>query len=493
MEDFFFDGPFSRLLDSLRKVYPDPKSLLLVLNGDIFDFLTVTPILDVPTCEEIELSVSNSEQRYGLNPTPEKSIYKFQIIQNGHPVFFSALARFVGAGYRVEILRGNHDLELFFPEIQEHLKNHLSQFEGGPTREQANERVGFQQWFYMEPGRLFIEHGNQYEASNSIRYPLRPLLPPRKKGDSEELLLDYPLGSLFVRYFYNRVHRIDPYTPKVISFEQYLEFIRRYNFLDLFRVARDHYPFFISALTPETTSGSAKPSSEDNAKQEAEFQSLQESTEPQDLYRQLNELKIVPMAATKLALFNEMLKPIFRRLIWVGATVIVSLYLWLSLFTLIQAPNLFENVFAKASLLFLFSVATLLALFWGGNQLGRKLRRRKDLTVERCAERADRIARLTGVKMVLMGHTHVVDIQPVSDGKAMYANSGTWTTVENPWKNIDPDARKMTFLYVRGDNVQVSRWNDNAERIEEVPLFNVADDPVHQRCTMPAVPPKTRK
>ncbi|OGR09357.1 MAG: hypothetical protein A2341_01965 [Deltaproteobacteria bacterium RIFOXYB12_FULL_58_9] len=44
MEDFFYDNELCRLLEHLRWEY-EPSRLVLVLNGDIFDFLTGVDVM----------------------------------------------------------------------------------------------------------------------------------------------------------------------------------------------------------------------------------------------------------------------------------------------------------------------------------------------------------------------------------------------------------------------------------------------------------------
>jgi UDP-2,3-diacylglucosamine pyrophosphatase LpxH len=477
MEDFFYDGEFCRMLEHLESAYQhDPARLTLVLNGDVFDFLTVVKVPEPSEARELGIKVSGAERRFGLNPTPSKSVYKLDQIIDGHPLFFRGLARFVAEGFCVHILRGNHDLELYFAEVCERLLERLAQFSGGPTIEEARQRITFHAWYYLEQGRLYIEHGNQYEASNSIRYPLRPVLPERRSRREGEAILDYPLGSYFVRYFYNSIHRINPHTPKVISFEQYLEFLRRHNVLDLLRIARDHYPFFARAVTPGPPAGTSGPSTENETRQEETFEALEKASDEYDFHRDLNRLKIHPLAASKAALAKQMVKPILRRLAWLGGVSLATLYVWLLVFNLIQAtPWVAESVFAKAILLVFFALITAGGLFWLANHLARGVSRRTDQTVEMCADRADKIARMTGVKLVLMGHTHIVDVREIADGQATYANSGTWTSVDNPWDRLHPDARRFTLLKVSDSSVSVCRWNDDAGRLDPVPMFDLPE------------------
>ncbi len=489
MEDFFYDDAFARLLDSLHARYAErPEDLRLILNGDVFDFLSVTVL---PSREEAlrrGIRLEPSEDRFGLEPSSAKSVYKLDVIMDGHPAFFAALARFVAQGHQVELLRGNHDLELYYRDVRTRLRDRLCKYDGGPTPEQVRRLLRVHQWFYLEPGRVYIEHGNQYEASNSIRYPLRPVVRSARRR-RERRLLDYPLGSLFVRFFYNRVHRSDPYTPKVISFEQYLEFLRRYNLMDTLRIARDHYPFFVTALRPAVTAGSSRPSLREDERQQATFRALEAATLPPGLHAKLDRLKVHPMAASKLALAQEMMGPIFKRFLRVTALGLGSVYMWFLIFSLIQAtPWLAENVFGKAWLMALLSVGTVGTLFWLGNGMLTRMRRRTDETVEMCAQRAAEIAELAQVRLVLMGHTHVADLRTLCEGRAVYANSGTWAAVEDPWSALVPQSRRFSFLYVRGDAVEVSRWNDEAGRIEPVPFFDLGLERAREVCRSDAAP-----
>lgn len=476
-EDFFCDRQFANFLDYLEEKYSvDPSGLVLVLNGDSFDFLTVVRVPSVEGARRRSFSVSTAEESFGLNPTAEKSVYKLDVIATGHPVFFKALARFVAAGFRVVIIRGNHDLELHFPEVQHRLLEHLVQAEPHLTLEAATERVSFHEWFYLEPERVYIEHGNQYDSANSTRYPLRPILPERKGRQSarEKEVLDYPLGSIFVRFFYNRVRRIDPYTPRLLSFEQYLDFLRRYNLFDVWRIYKDYYPHFVAALGPATTTGSSRSSEEEDARQERDFREIEERDEHGHLYRRLNELKIYPAAASKPAVVKEMIAPMVRRGLWLSVFAFIGVFMWFVIFQLIdEIPWLPAEVFVLS----LFAVVTFGFLFWTWIHLQRKLRQRsKESAVEIFVERSEKIVEMTNVPLVLMGHTHMVDYRKIRRGRATYANSGTWTSVENPWNRIARDARRMTFLLVKGHSVELMRWNDDAGRTATVPLFYLEEE-----------------
>ena len=469
-EDFFSDAAFARLMEHFRERHRgNPDGLVVVLNGDIFDFLTVNAVPALIEEGTTEIVVSPQEEKFGLDPTPENSVFKLDVIAAGHARFFRALSQVIGAGHRLEILRGNHDLELFFPVVKERLKEHLVDGECGADREAVDRLVRIHEWFYLEPGRVYVEHGNQYDATNSIRYPFRPLLPDLPK---DRPTLDYPLGSFFVRYFYNRVRRSNPYAPRVASFEQYLGFLVHYNALDLIQVGREHYPFFISALDPRGKGGTTRSSRHDDALHEETLRSLAETTEPPNLYREISDLKVHPLSSSKLGLVQQMLNPLLRRLLWGSGLALGILYVWLIFFNLSQDPDIPGGPFGRASLLLLLTLVTTGGAVWGASALRRRLGSRRDVTVETCRERAVRIGHAARVPLVLMGHTHVADLYRSPGGGVTYANSGTWVALESQWDRLAPGSRAHTFLLVTGDCVQVMRWNDGARRVDDVPMFD---------------------
>ena len=48
--------------------------------------------------------------------------------------------------------------------------------------------------------------------------------------------------------------------------------------------------------------------------------------------------------------------------------------------------------------------------------------------------------------------------------------------VDRPEASIEVlrDARRLTFLHVRGDEMRLRRWNDDAGRVDRVPLFDLS-------------------
>lgn len=468
-EDFFHDVQFVRFLEELKRRYRDePHRLKLVLNGDTFDFLTVTSTPE--SGEAAGFSVSPSERKFGLDPTAEKSVYKLDLIIRGHREFFTALAEFIGQGFCVDIIRGNHDLELYFPQVRERLIARIAGLCDALDPSLVSERVTFHDWFYLETGRVYIEHGNQYDGGNSIRYPFHPILPRKKTETDSEDRLDYPLGSVFVRFFYNRVRRLDPYSPRLVSFDHYLSFIKRYNLFDVWKVYRDHYPHFIAALGGAASIGSSGSTASEDRREQETFQTISERRKDVDL-KALSALKDAPISAGKVNVVKEMVSAFVRRGFRFGILAFLALFIW---FGILQLIDLVPGFTANAFLMALFAVATLGGALIIWIHLDRKLRQHH-MGAEpiRLLDTAERIVDITGVKAVIMGHTHMVDYRRIKGGACVYANSGTWTSIDNPWSRFMRDARRLTFLHVVGDDVRLRRWNDDACRFDAVPLFDL--------------------
>lgn len=211
-ENFFADTAFRNLLEQ-----HDPArcgSSLLVLNGDIWDFLRVPEIpeteaellawqsaladLGVPK-ELAELRTrAKREIRYGLRTDDYKSVWKLLRIARGHPEFFQALGWWIRQGGSLVIVKGNHDVELFWPIVQRAVRSLVA---GGGDPQPVEERLHFVQAGFVV-GNLYVEHGNQFEGVTSVEG--EPTLP----GGTE---LNIPLGSCVNRYVINQLEGLEPF------------------------------------------------------------------------------------------------------------------------------------------------------------------------------------------------------------------------------------------------------------------------------------------
>jgi UDP-2,3-diacylglucosamine pyrophosphatase LpxH len=211
--EFFFDQAFASFLEHIQEK-ADGEKVELVLNGDIFDFDSVTSIPEAPTYR-----VSWLERARGLKPRPERSQYKIQAILKDHDVFFKAMSQFIQNENRVIFVIGNHDLELHFEEVQREIINYLKI----PAR--LNYLVRFADWFYISNADTLIEHGNQYDAYCVCEDPINPF----SQGYNYKTI-KLPFGNLACRYLMNGMGFFNPHVDSnyIMSMPEYLRFFMKY-------------------------------------------------------------------------------------------------------------------------------------------------------------------------------------------------------------------------------------------------------------------------
>jgi UDP-2,3-diacylglucosamine pyrophosphatase LpxH len=470
LETFFYDNEFQNFVQAILYEQSKRERLCtLVLNGDIFDFLSVVRVPEPVEARKWGLRISKSEKKFGLDSTEQKAEWKMARILHGHRGFVVALVELLAAGNAVVIVRGNHDLELHWDAVQRRFLNQITKLaeeEGYASKgEELLERVAFRQWFYYEPGRFFIEHGNQYEASNAIRFQLNPILPAEQHAHRKESL-DYPMGSMFVRYLYNKLKLLDPFSTQFVTLEQYVRLTYNHNLLDLARTGVSHLPFFMRAIKDARIfelHGMA-PVKE---KHESAMDALGEESGLSDKLRVIESWMSHPAGATKYALLKELLKPALRGFLVFIVVVLVCVEAWFLIFAAIQhTAALAGGVIAKATLTGVLVLSTIIALFLIYSFLKRALHQRGDPSVLHCYERAEQIAELLDVPCVSMGHTHTADHRHLKNRRGTYTNTGTWIPRPGPWDAVKPKARQFTFARIQGTSMDLLRWAD-AKRIWE--------------------------
>jgi UDP-2,3-diacylglucosamine pyrophosphatase LpxH len=232
-ENFFCDQSFRRALTWFRGAHaPGGANVagqrLLVLNGDIFDFLRITP---VPTDQECETwaellnalgrpttaqalarpGPARSERRFGLRTSDYKSAWKLLRILAGHQHFRQALSEWVRAGDIILFVKGNHDVELYWPLVHTAIRKLIG---GDETK------VLFVQDF-VQIDNVYIEHGHQYEGMTAVKG-----LPYLKKEPDE---LNLPPGSFVNRYLINPLERSEPFLDNMKpQTEMIAAFIKRH-------------------------------------------------------------------------------------------------------------------------------------------------------------------------------------------------------------------------------------------------------------------------
>lgn len=232
-ENFFSDHAFRRAL----RWYREERSVngrkvagprLLVLNGDIFDFLRITPVPSAQECvawadlltaigrpttvpELLTPGPTRSERRFGLRTDDYKSVWKLSRILAGHEPFRAALEEWVRAGDVILFVKGNHDVELYWPLVHKALRRLI----GGDDN-----NILFAQ-DHVQVGNVHFEHGHQHEGLTAVTG-----LPYLEKQPDQ---LNLPPGSFVNRYLINPLERSEPFLDNVKpQTEMVAQFIKRH-------------------------------------------------------------------------------------------------------------------------------------------------------------------------------------------------------------------------------------------------------------------------
>jgi hypothetical protein len=107
------------------------------------------------------------------------------------------------------VIRGNHDVELYWESAQRALVEALSSRSELPEDDRAahqafEQRIEFRHWFYYERDLLYVEHGHQYDASCAYQHQLAPLSP----GDPD--LISYSFADILLRYVVQPTRELSP-------------------------------------------------------------------------------------------------------------------------------------------------------------------------------------------------------------------------------------------------------------------------------------------
>jgi UDP-2,3-diacylglucosamine pyrophosphatase LpxH len=260
-ENFFYDEIFFRFI---KHTVSTCKNSWLVINGDFIDFLRIT---NIPEREEdfvrwqdslnnvsinkslVELknSILPKELEYGLKTHEYKSVWKLICCLQGHESFFEALAVWISAGNNLVIVKGNHDLELYWKGIRNTLRFILAEkiagLKGKGIDDVFKEFI-FPHLYFTDHSvtfddSVYIEHGCIYDKFSHVKG--EPLL-----TDKEEI--NIPFGSFFNRYLLNKLEVVYPFLDNVRPREKVLPLIIRDDLNLGIKVFFRYIPFLVKLI-----------------------------------------------------------------------------------------------------------------------------------------------------------------------------------------------------------------------------------------------------
>lgn len=153
-DDFHADAAFAAFLDRIgQRLDPGEAVTRLLILGDFLDF----PHVRIRAADGIVPSADAALSR---------ALRKLDRIAAGHRDVFAALGRFIARGGNVDLVPGNHDIELMHPLVQQRFIDRVISGTGAPPNSGV---IRFYPWIYYVPGVLYAEHGQQYHDINSFQ------------------------------------------------------------------------------------------------------------------------------------------------------------------------------------------------------------------------------------------------------------------------------------------------------------------------------------
>jgi UDP-2,3-diacylglucosamine pyrophosphatase LpxH len=406
----------------------------LVIAGDLFDFMSV-----VVAASPEQPARSSDERRYGLWRGVSTGVERLARICDGQRGLLADLAKFAAAGHTIEIIVGNHDVELLAPEVVAELERQL-RLAGADDR--AMRRISVVPWFVYVPGVAWIEHGHVYDEGCSFEFNLSPTDPANGR-------LVYNVDYAAIRYLGATVPDLDPHGIEEWSFWGFLRYSWQTGFRSFWAIVSAYVRFTISLHA---------------------VRKLHRSMRLRDARRRAHRDRLAAVA-TAGGLSVDAASAIDRL---ARTPMTIS---WRRIGRMLMLDRWGIMTGAGLAMFLLFAFAPWLWLLIGtvvvvGIAFALQRWLGENLVASQLPMRAvpQHIRRHVDVPAVVFGHTHDPRWQPLDDG-AVYVNSGTWLPATRPGLR-----RSFTHVLIqpRGASpplVELRQWRDGASQ----PFDAVAD------------------
>jgi UDP-2,3-diacylglucosamine pyrophosphatase LpxH len=169
LEEPEVDARLVSLLAHYRRERDPQRLWRLIIAGDFLDLVGVS-LAAAP--DAVRTPPTAEEQLHGLGSAPDHVVRKVKAIAARHPRVFRALMQFVADGHSLVIVRGNHDIELYWRSAQRALVDAIVQHARPSQRAELAARIAIRPWFYAVEGLLYVEHGHEFDAMCSYGDPL---------------------------------------------------------------------------------------------------------------------------------------------------------------------------------------------------------------------------------------------------------------------------------------------------------------------------------
>jgi len=405
---------FTRFLAYYADHRPEGRPWRLIIAGDMIDFVRARVVA--------EADVSEGDGAARAAKALDRVIA-------AHDTPFRDLTAFVERGHEVVILKGNHDAELHWDEVQVQLVERLAGF-ATHDPDGVRARVTVSRWFWTDGDLVYVEHGNQYDRFCSFDHVLEPTLTGARE-------LEEPIAHSAFHAFAQLIlgtmdiHAIDRWT--IPDFAKWLAGLGPKV------IAKLAYTYFATlSWMVATRRRLGEAAVRARATHRTRFAELaRRSRLSEDVLDKLDALRERP-AGLRLLDGIRMLY-MDRVFVAVGAL--------LALAALLLVPfDLTAKLGSIGGLFTLTAVALAVLAYYRDVSTSPKLKRV-----------AGRIKALVKVRYVVLGHSHVPAVEPLDNG-GTYFNTGSWSGDANGG---------MTHLCItRGadGSAELRRWDPAADK-----------------------------
>jgi UDP-2,3-diacylglucosamine pyrophosphatase LpxH len=407
------DAPLASFLDWHATHREEGKPWRLILNGDIVDFVAITATPGPG--EPVPFEVSAEERELGLIPEERKCVWKLQRTAARHREVFDALARFLQKGNSLHIVRGNHDAEWRWPELQAELRRILGERADAATRRRIDRQIEFHDWFYLEPGFFYAEHGHAHD-----HYSVHPEFFAAHGAGTAEIQL--PLSSKVLRYFVNRYTEQVDVADDVDTWgmREYLDWVLRAG--NPLRVAADYFVMVFRVLYPVVRQ---------SLKISRSFRRKEVDAASPLVQKQVQQLRAIASRPAEESLFDSM------QVFYVDRLLLAIL----CLFCAWSTSQAVHGFWAKGGALTVVGIVFAAVNALLGAQ-------RKTDAHPMLLQAARRVAQVFDAKYIVMGHSHRPVDEAVGNG-TRYFNLGSWTGRR---------ADGFPHVVVTGKSAELRRW-----------------------------------
>lgn len=401
------------------------RSWRLVIAGDLFDFMSVV----IPGSPELPAK-SADERRLGVGRGAKAGVARLAAICAGQRQLLEELARFATAGHRVDIIVGNHDVELLEPEVADELYRQLA---AAGADAAALGRIRVVPWFVYVPGVAWIEHGHVYDEGCSFEFNLAPC-------DPKEDRLIYNADYAAIRYLAMASPELDPHGIEEWSFGGFLRYAWAKGFGTFVRLLAAYARFSGALIGANVMHKSLKRRhARRRLHQERLERAASEGGLPLDLARAIDRLGRAPLTVSWRRLARLLVLDKWGAI--VGALLVVAL-------ALLVLPHPWAAI---ASMVVVVAVGIYLVKL-GDHLVTSQLPMR--FVPRRLRDHVD-------APLIVFGHTHDPRWQELHGG-GVYVNCGTWLPALRPGLR-----RSFTHVFVEprpggAPKVELRQWRDGA-------------------------------